>query len=79
MKDKLRDKTKTKAGETRRETRERQDQGGGQSIPDQMGDKLRQDQPGGHSIPDQMGDKVGDKTGGKPSEADTASQSRRTH
>ena len=38
---------KDKSWETRPETRERQDQGGGQSIPDQMGDKV--------------GDKTGDK------------------
>ena len=70
---------KDKSWETRPETRERQDQGGAQRPETRPQTRDRQDQPGGHSIPDQMGDKVGDKTGGKPSEADTASQSRRTH
>ena len=49
----------------------------GQKTGDKLGWETGQE--GEHSIPDRMGDKVGDKTGDKPSEADTASQSRRTH
>ena len=75
---------KDKSWETRPETRERQDQGGGQSIPDQMGDKLgdktgdstarRTQHPSQFGRQDRRQDRRQEKD--KTSEADTASQTR---
>ena len=76
MGDKLGDKSKTRLGrrtqhprpetswETRPETRERRDQGGGRSTPAQMGDKLG-DKTREADTASQTGDKLGDKTGDK--------------